>query len=304
MKIIVTGGAGFIGSWTVEKLLRQGHKVMVVDDLSHGKAAQVPSAAVFHQEDICSPQLGSIFTPGIDAVIHLAAQVSAEESWRNPLQTMRTNLLGTLNVLEQCRRHRIPRIIYAGSAAEIGNPVSLPVSETHPCNPLSPYGISKLQAQPYLTLYSRHYGIKQTTLRFANVFGPRQDTSAEGGVVGIFISSLLAGKVLLIQGTGKQTRDFIYVEDVADALLAALEQGEGIYHVGSGKETSIHNLFMLIQEKTGLNFTPSYGPAREGDISRSVFDTCKIQRDLGWHPCVSLEKGIEKTIEHFRNNLL
>ena len=297
MNVLVTGGAGFIGSHVVELLLEQGHSVGVVDSLSTGKKEFVSPSVKLFPVDICSPAVEAAF-PGVEAVIHLAAQASVSKSLTDPDKDAETNILGTVRVLKCCQKYNVRKIIYATTAAEIGEPEIIPIDEKHPVRPLSPYGLSKAGGEEYVRWYGRQYQIPFTILRYANVYGPRQDHSGEGGVVAIFVSRCLSGAPLTIFGAGTQTRDFVFVKDVAQATVRMLTQGEGKkYNVGSGKETSILELSGMIQEL--LRKVPvQHLPVRAGDIQRSVFSIHAITHETGWKPEKNLRDGIQETIAY------
>jgi len=301
MKVLVTGGAGFIGSHITDKLIEKGAEVVVVDNLSTGQKRHINPKATFIEMDICSPELATIFSNHFDAVIHLAAQVDVASSVNDPGNDARTNILGSLNVLECCRKNSVRKVVYANSAAEIGEPSYLPVDEDHPSLPLSPYGLSKHTIKEYLMLYNKLYGLKYTVLRYSNVYGPRQNHLGEGGVVAVFTSKLLANESITIFGDGKQTRDFIYVEDAAEATLRALETGKNTcYNVGTGTETSVNDLLELLKGITETKLEPIYAPERSGDISRSVFAVTKIEKELGWRATTMLKEGLSRSIAYFR----
>ena len=252
--------------------------------------------------DILSPKLENTFQEHQpEIVIHLAAQLDINYSVQEPVKDAEINILGSINLLENCRKYKVKKIIYASSAAEIGEPLFLPITEEHPFNPISPYGASKHCLLSYLKIYAHLYGLNYTYLRYANVYGPRQGLNGEGGVVSTFIKKLLNDIPMTIFGTGQQTRDFIYVQDVAEATVLMLNQGNNqIYQIGTGKETSINTLFLKIQTTLGVEIKPTYLPPKKGDIQRSVFNLKKIQTEIGWQPKVELESGLIKTIDFFK----
>ncbi len=303
-RILVTGGAGFIGSHIVEALLAEGYKVAVVDDLSTGKRENVPSAARFYQCDICSPELEAVFADfEPDKIIHAAAQVRVTISLEKPQVDARVNILGSLHVLELARRFRCSRIVYSSSAAVYGNPQYLPVDEAHPLNPISPYGISKHTAEHYLHMYRELYGLDYVVLRYSNVYGPRQDSSGEGGVVAVFTDRLLTGKPPVIYGDGGQTRDFIYVKDVARVNVLALKAGSGgIFNVSTQTETSVNELLKLIQMEIGGSGEVIYEKERPGEIRRSFLSNRELVRTFNWHPEVDLKTGLRETVAEFRKS--
>lgn len=302
MKVIVTGGAGFIGSHLVDTLVAQGHQVIVVDNLITGRLEYVNPQATFYNFDINSPQIESIFSSDIDAIIHLAAQIKVPKSFEDPIADLKTNVLGGLNLLQNAIKYNIKKFVYINSAAEIGNPLVNPIDENHQLNPISPYGISKQVFEKYLLLYAKKENIDYTILRLANVYGPRQDNSGEGGVVSIFVSKILQGETPQIHGNGSQTRDFVYVQDVVNVIVKSLNSTRnGKYNIGSATEISIQKLFLTIVNLTGKNIHPLYMDAREGDIERSFFDTTKANNELDWRAQFSLEEGLQRTIDYFKN---
>jgi len=302
LRVLVTGGAGFIGSHTVDKLVAQGAEVLVVDDLSTGKAENINPAAVFVRMDIASEQLSGVFQRfKPDYVIHLAAQVSVPRSLAEPVRDCMTNVVGGVNLLENCRRNGTRKIVYASSAAVYGEPDEITVSENTPARPLSFYGVSKLAPEYYLKVFHHLYGLKYTVLRYANVYGPRQDAFGEGGVISIFAAKVAAQQKPVIFGDGEQTRDFIYVEDVAEANIRALSRGDQmLLNVGTGTRTSVNRLFALISEIAGVDLKPEYRDVREGDIRHSCMDIRKAVAALGWKPEFSLREGLARTFEYYK----
>lgn len=302
MRILVTGGAGFIGSHIVETYLAAGHTVAVVDDLSSGRRDHVPAGVPFYPMDIRDPELAQVFeTEQPEVVNHQAAQVSVPQSLADPVLNTSVNVAGLVNVLEQSRRHGVRKVIFASSCAVYGDPDHLPVREEDAICPLSPYGQSKWTGEHYLALYRRLYGLRYTALRYANVYGPRQDPFGEAGVITIFVERMLDGRPVTIYDDGEQTRDFVYVGDVASANLQALDQGDdAIYNIGTGHASTINQLFRTLRELAGYPHAPQYAPARPGDIRHSVLDATRAVRELDWQPATSLEEGLIQTIEFFR----
>lgn len=303
MRILVTGGAGFVGSHVVEALRAAGHDVAVVDVLDGGREEFVPPGVRLYRVDVASPALGEVFEQERpEAVSHHAAQASVAVSVKDPLRDARTNVLGTLNLLECCVRHGVRRVVFASTGGAIyGEPERLPVSEDHPARPVSPYGIHKLCAEHHLAAYGRLHGLRWVALRYGNVYGPRQDPYGEAGVVAIFCAAMLEGRQPVVFGDGTHTRDYVYVQDVARANVLAVEgEAEGVFNVGTGVETSTLQIFRLLQAASGYRGEPRYGPPRPGDVHRICLDAGRAERVLGWRPRVELEEGIARTVEYFR----
>lgn len=303
MKVLVTGGAGFIGSHTVDKLIAKGAKVVVVDNLSTGKEENLNPAAEFVRLDVIAEQLSQVFARfNPEYVIHLAGQVSVARSTEDPILDSMTNIVGAVNVLENCRRFGVKKIVYSSSAAVYGNPDEIVVSETTPTVPASFYGVSKLTPEFYFKVFYNLYGLKYTVLRYANIYGPRQDALGEGGVISIFATRILAGQAPAIFGDGEQTRDFVYVGDIAEANIKALTGGDLMtLNVGTGNRTSVNQLFDIMKGITGAGFSPQYSEARPGDVRHSCMDNKKIIENLDWRPQVSLQEGLANTLEFYRN---
>lgn len=307
MKSIVTGGAGFIGSHLVDSLVEAGDDVLAIDDLSSGKQSNLNSAARLEEMDVGServPEIVASFAP--DRVFHAAAQISVSLSAREPMTDAKTNVLGTLNVLDAIRNtpgEPAKFIFVSTGGAMYGEPEDLPAPETLPAMPGSPYGASKRAIEVYLPVYERLFGIAHTTLRLANVFGPRQDPHGEAGVVAIFSRAMLAGGQVTIFGDGTDERDYVYVGDVADALVKAAESGgAGPYNVGTGKGTNVNDLFGILAELCRYEQSANYGPPRTGDIARISLDSSLLSKELGWSPGTDLVDGLATTVAWFRNN--
>lgn len=306
MKILVTGGAGFIGSHIVDAYVTQGHSVVVVDDLSSGVRENVHPKAQFHQLDIRTPELGNVFAQEkFDVVNHHAAQMDVRRSVSDPSFDASVNVLGGINVFELARRHNVKRLIFASTGGAIyGEQEQFPATEDHPLRPLSPYGITKLCTEKYLYYYQQVYGIHSVVLRYANVFGPRQNPHGEAGVVAIFAHKMILGEQPVINGDGGQTRDYTYVADVVRANTIALQvEGSAVYNVGTGIETDVNTVFRLLREKLAPNIEETHGPAKEGEQRRSVISFEKISRDWKWKPEFSLADGLGRTAEFFQRTL-
>ncbi|MDK2814152.1 MAG: UDP-glucose 4-epimerase [Thermoanaerobacter sp.] len=302
MKILVTGGAGFIGSHIVDLLIENGYEVVIVDNLSTGKEEFINKKAIFYKKDITDDDLYEIFEKEKpDYVVHQAAQIDVQRSIDDPVFDAKVNVLGTVNLLECCRKSGVKKIVYASSAAVYGNPEYLPIDEVHKINPISYYGISKHTAEHYFEVYSQLYDLKYTILRYANVYGIRQDPKGEGGVISIFIDKMLKGERPIIFGDGNQTRDFVYVKDVAKANLLALEKGDSeVVNISTNKATSINKLVELMNEIMNTSLEPIYAEPRKGDIVHSYLDNKKALEVLGWKPEYSLKDGLRETIECYR----
>ncbi len=306
MKLLVTGGAGFIGSHLVDRLIMEGHEAVVVDNLVTGKRRNINRSARFYKMDIQSWRLERVFrNERPNVVMHLAAQMDVRKSVENPMFDAQVNVLGTLNVLQQAVAHGVRKVIFSSSGGAIyGEQETYPAPETHVTNPLSPYGLSKLCGEQYLSYYQRVSGLQAVSLRYANVYGPRQDPEGEAGVVAIFIQKMLNNEQAVINGNGRQTRDFVFVDDVAEANLAMMGQDtQGTYNVGTGVETSINDLFRILVQHTGSVCKEIHGPAKKGEQARSVIDSTKLRHEVLWEPKADLSEGLKKTVEYFRDRL-
>ncbi len=303
MKILVTGGAGFIGSNIVDAFLSAGHEICVVDDLSTGFRRNVNADARLHEVDIRSARLAEVFrNEKPDIVCHQAARANVRESFEKPLLYADVNILGSLNVLECCRQLGIRKIIYACTGGAVyGEPQQLPVTEDHPVNPLDPYGASKHHVEHYLHLYMANFGIPFTSLRYPNVYGLRQDSQGEAGVVAIFSAQMLSGSRTVINGSGDQERDFVYVSDIARANILALDRGDGeIVNIGSGVGTSVNTIFTTLARLTDYQGEVVHGPAKKGEVYRIYLNADKARHILGWTPMMALEEGLASTVDYFR----
>lgn len=304
MKILVTGGAGFIGSHIVDRLIAEGHAVAVVDNLSSGRAELVHPAATLHRCDIRSDGLADVFVAERpQAVVHVAAQAEVRRSVADPLLDASVNVLGTIAVLESGRRAGVSRVIYTSTGgAAYGDTDVLPTPEHHPARPASPYGVSKVTGESYLECWRSLTGMSTLTLRLANVYGPRQNPAGEAGVVAIFAYRLLRGELCIVNGDGEQTRDYVYVEDVADAVVRGLSRPEvtGVANIGTGGETSVNEIYLRLARAAGVDRAAVHGPAKPGEQRRSVLDAAHAKRVLGWTPRTTLADGLARTLEYFR----
>lgn len=303
MKILVTGGAGFIGSHVVDRFVQEGYGVVVADNLATGKRRHINRAAEFYRVDIRSRWLERVFRRERPTVVcHHAAQVDARRSVQDPLFDAETNILGTLNILRYALKYGVRKVIFASAGGAVyGESDHLPLSESHPTRPASPYGISKLAGDEYLRYFYEADGVEYVSLRYASVFGPRQDPDGESGVVAIFTQKMLQGEQPVIDGNGRQTRDFVYVDDVVEANVAALgKEAHGIYNVGTGQETTINELFNLLAGCMTSSVREMHGPAKKGEQRKIALDASRIHRELNWEPKVSLKDGLARTVEYYR----
>jgi UDP-glucose 4-epimerase len=306
MRILMTGGAGFIGSNVVDAYVEAGHQVIVVDDLSSGSRANRNPAARCYNVDVRSDEIDHIVeTEHPDVVNHHAAQVSVRRSVEAPLTDASVHILGSVRVLEAAHKHGVRRVIFASTGGAIYGEIERGLGdEQHPCRPLSPYAVAKLSVEHYLEYYRATYGLETVVLRYANVYGPRQDPHGEAGVVAIFIQQILAGIAPTIFGDGEQTRDFVYVDDVVRANLAALDVAVGgdrssVFNIATGREASVNEVWDTLAAIAAPTVTPHHEPPRPGDLRRSVLDPARAKRDLGWFPTVDLAEGLARTWEWF-----
>jgi UDP-glucose 4-epimerase len=303
MKVLVTGGAGFIGSNLADRLVEEGHHVVVIDDLSSGRREQVPGSANLYQMDIEGRWIDRVIgREKPEAICHLAAQMSVRRSVEDPIFDARVNIMGSLGLIEAARRHGAGRFVFASTGGAIyGEADTVPTPEDYPAAPLSPYGASKLSVEHYLHLFHELDGFSALALRLSNVYGPRQNPHGEAGVVAIFSSALLAGTTPTINGDGKQTRDYVYVGDVVDAFVAAIgSDAVGRVNIGTGIETDVNRLYGLVAAAAGSSAEENHGPAKLGEQRRSNLDNRLAGEMLGWEPKVTLEAGIPLTVDYFR----
>lgn len=303
MKILVTGGAGFIGSHVVDAYVAAGHEVFVIDHMTSGDRRNLNSRAHFHQLDILdagAAELIARISP--DVLSHHAAQMDVRRSVGDPAYDARVNILGFLNLLEAARNTGVKKVIFASSGGAIyGEQETFPASEDHPKRPASPYGVSKLAGEAYLGYYKETHRLPYIALRYANVYGPRQGLKGEAGVIGIFARQLLAGQTPTINGDGRQTRDYVYVGDVAAANLLALESSHvGALNIGTGLETDLLTLYRKLCEKTGCKTAAAHGAAKSGEQRRSCLDAGLARSILGWSPGTTLDDGLARTVDYFR----
>jgi UDP-glucose 4-epimerase len=304
LKLLVTGGAGFIGSHVADALIEKGHDVAVVDNLLMGNMENVNPKAAFYLMDIRAKELARVFDrERFEAVFHLAAQMDVRKSVEDPVFDADVNVLGTLNLLNQCVRCGTKKVVFASTGGAVyGEQEEFPCGEEHPTRPVSPYGITKLCVEKYLFYFANEFGLRYAALRYANVYGPRQNPHGEAGVVAIFTSRLLAGTQPVINGDGKQTRDYVYVGDVVAANLRALDLAEnGPFNIGTGIESDVNRIFGLLNLQTGGKAKEVHGPAKPGEQRRSVIRFEKARERMGWEPKVGLDEGLKRTVEFFRS---
>lgn len=301
MKVLVTGGAGFIGSHIVDQLIVEGHEVVILDNLVSGREEQLHPKATFYRMDVTNPEVRKIFDQERpDAVIHQAAQIHVPTSIEQPIYDATVNIIGAINLLEAAKEFGVKKMVYASSAAVYGEPKYLPIDEQHSIAPISGYGISKHTVEHYLEVYSHLYGLEYTVLRYANVFGIRQDPRGEGGVVSIFTDKVLTNQTLTVFGDGHHSRDYIYVEDVAKANIQALTNGSGeIFNIGTGVQTTLNELIQAFMKASEKNLPVEYGPERPGDIKDSYFDVSKAMKALDWKAEITLLEGLTRTYQYY-----
>ncbi len=305
-KVIVTGGAGFIGSHLVDRLLAEGHQVVVMDNLSTGKLRNLNPSATFHHSDITHQSVHDVFhREQPDIVFHMAAQVSVTESTKDPINDAAINVTGTLRLLEASRRFGLEKFIYSSTGGALyGDPEVNPCAETTPIRPMSPYGLSKHLGEQYIELYQRLYQLNYSILRYGNVYGPRQDPHGEAGVIAIFTQAMLEGRQPQIFGGGDQERDFVFVADVVQANIHAMQQGDGeAINIGTGETTSVNCIYEALQSIIQYRWEAEHRPQRPGEIYKISLECSKAARLLGWSPQISLEEGLQQTVEFFRKGV-
>ncbi len=303
MRILVTGGAGFIGSHVADRYIELGHEVAVLDDLSSGKPENVNPRAKLFRMSLLDEGLAGVFGEfRPDVVCHHAAQVNVRRSVDAPEFDAAVNVVGSVRLFQAAAAHGCGKVIYASSGgACYGDPPKLPAREDTPVRPLCPYGVSKYAAEKYLQLFALLGGLRFTVLRYANVYGPRQDSHGEAGVVAIFSELLLEGKRPTIFGDGTKTRDYVFVSDIVQANVLALEAGDGgAYNVGTGREVSDDQVFAAVRDAVGVKIEPVHSEFRKGEVRRIALDASRIRDELGWRPSVAIEQGIPKAVEFYR----
>lgn len=304
MRVLVTGGAGFIGSHVVDRLLANGHAVAVVDNLSTGRRDRVSADATFHQWDIRNDDVASVFdAERPEAVVHVAAQAAVSRSITDPVYDAQVNMIGTITLLLAAQRAGVRRVVYTSTGgAGYGDTDVIPTPEDHPTRPTSPYGVSKVAAERYLDCWSGLTGTPALTLRLANIYGPRQDPLGEAGVIAIFAHRLVRGEECVVNGDGEQTRDYVYVGDVADAVARALEHpgATGVVNIATGVETSVNELYRRLAAIAGVTRPARHAPSKPGEQRRSALDAARAKRFLGWAPSVSLDTGLARTLASFQ----
>ena len=306
MKILVTGGAGFIASQVADAFIEEGHDVFILDNLVTGFEKNVNPKAVFIKKDIGDKSLSELFEKEkFDVVNHHAAQMDVRRSVADPAFDAKTNILGTINLLQNCIKTGVKKFMFASTGGAVyGEQEYFPADEKHPTSPLSPYGISKLAVEKYLFFYSAQYKLNYTILRYANIYGPRQNPFGEAGVVAIFSTKLLKNEQPIINGSGRQTRDYVFVGDVVKANLITLhDERADIYNIGTSKETDVNQLFNMLNKIAGNNKEEKHGPAAAGEQMRSVITSDKLFSTFNWRPSTTLKEGLQKTVDFFRSSL-
>jgi len=305
MKVLVTGGAGFIASHIVDFLLKKDHEVVILDNLSTGKKEHINKKAKFYKKDIITDDIDSIFEKEKpDIVIHAAAQVMLRESLKDPAYDAKTNIIGTINILEACRKNKVKKIIYTSTGgARVGEPQYLPADENHPLNPVSPYGISKHTAEHYVWMYNQLYGLDYLIFCFGNVYGPRDDPKTKR-VTAIFSDKMMKGESPVIFGDGKQTRDFIYVLDLAEFIVYSINKNplHKLFHLANGTQISVNDIFNILKKVSGFKEEAKHTDAIPGEVRDIYLDTRLAQKELGWHPKTDFTKGLEQTFNWLKEH--
>ena len=303
MKILVTGGAGFIGSHIADAYINAGHDVVIIDNFSTGRKKNLNEKAKFIEVDIRDKAVKQVFVEHqFDIVNHQAAQMDVRLSVKDPIYDAENNVIGFLNVVQNAADHQVNKVIYASSGGVVyGEQDYFPADEKHPQRPYCPYGVTKLIGEKYLFYYAMAYGLKYTAFRYANVYGPRQNPHGEAGVIAIFLEKLFKGEQAVINGDGKQTRDYVYVADVVKANVAALDKGDNdVFNIGTGVETDVNEIYNMLNTVTGANMPEKHGPAKSGEQQRSVLDIKKAGDILGWHPDYDFARGVRETVKFFK----
>ncbi len=307
MKVLVTGGAGFIGSHIVDKLIEKGFEVFIIDNLSTGKRENINEKAKFVCGDINDERLlNNLFKENnFSYIFHLAAQISVSNSVREPVKDAQVNIIGSLKLIKKSIESGVKKIIFSSTGGAIyGEAETFPTTEEVFPKPVSPYAIAKFSVENYLRFAKREFGLNYTILRYSNVYGPRQDPCGEAGVVAIFSSRMLQNKNTIIFGDGKYIRDYVFVSDVAQANIKAMENGDGkIFNISTAKGTSVNELFQILKELTGYRKAPFYKPEREGDVRKSVLSYEKAKRELKWEPKINIDEGLKSTVEWFKEKI-
>lgn len=305
MNILVTGGAGFIGSQIVDAYISRGHHVVIIDNMSTGVKEYINPKAKFYEMDICDEKVADVFKENnIDVINHHAAQIDLRKSVDDPKFDINVNIAGSVNLLQNAIQTGVKKFIFASTGGAIyGEHDYFPADEEHPTRPYAPYGINKLCVEKYLFYYNHVYGLNYTVLRYANVYGPRQNPHGECGVIAIFTDKILKGVEPLINGDGSQTRDYVYVTDVVKANVLALDDPKStIYNIATTRETDVNFIFEQINKFAGTGFEEKHGPAKLGEQKRSLLSFEKISTQLGWSPEIDIETGLKNTTEYFKNN--
>jgi len=306
MRILVTGGAGFIASHIVDAYINEGHRVCVIDNLSTGKESNINKQSDFYQLDVRSKQIEDVFRNFKPEIVnHHAAQIDVRKSVEDPITDADINVLGTVNLLQLSVKYNVNKFIFASTGGAIyGEQINFPADEEHPTNPVSPYGVSKLCAEKYINYFHLQHGLPYLILRYSNVYGPRQNPHGEAGVVAIFVNKLIHGETPVINGDGLQTRDFVYVKDVVEANLIAIKtKFSGILNIGTGIETDILTIYRFIIDALKIKKEPVFGAPKPGEQRRSSITGRKAKEEMGWEPVYTLERGLKETVEYFKSNL-